>query len=87
MDAEQSIAEGFKALSAGRPQAALEAVNAVDADSYPRASLLAGHAHKALGQHAAAESAYRALTEKPDDAIVQRVVELGWFENCAVLCR
>ena len=75
MDAEQSIAEGFKALSAGRPQAALEAVNAIDADSYPRASLLAGHAHKALGQHAAAEFAYRALTQKPD----RRHSATGWW--------
>lgn len=75
MDAEQSIVEGFKALSAGRPQAALEAIDAVDADTYPRASLLSGHAYKALGQHAAAESAYRALTQKSD----RRHSATGWW--------
>ena len=63
-DTEQAIADGFKALSAGQPSVALEAVATIDADMYPRANLLVGHAHKALGQHAAAEAAYRALAAK-----------------------
>ena len=46
-DTEQAIADGFKALSAGQPSVALGAVATIDADVYPRANLLAGHAHKA----------------------------------------
>ena len=74
-DAEQAIADGFRALSAGQPQGALEALDSVDLDVYPRASLLAGHAYKALGQHALAEAAYRALVEEPD----RRHSATGWW--------
>ena len=74
-DIEQAIADGFKALSAGQPSVALEAVATIDADMYPRANLLVGHAHKALGQHAAAEAAYRALAAKPD----RRHSATGWW--------
>ena len=74
-DIEQAIADGFKALSVGQPSVALEAVATIDADMYPRANLLVGHAHKALGQHAAAEAAYRALAAKPD----RRHSATGWW--------
>ena len=72
---DQSIADGFKALSAGQPRAALEAVAAVDQAQHPRASLLVGHAHKALGDHAAAECAYRALAASDD----RRHAATGWW--------
>ena len=79
-DAEQSIVDGFTALSAGRPQAALDAVTAVDADAYPRVSLLRGHAHKALGSHEHAEHAYRALTESADP----HQCATGWWSLAAL---
>jgi hypothetical protein len=75
LDAQQSIAEGFKALSAGLPQAALRAVKAVNQEQFPRASLLVGHAHKALGNHDAAEAAYRTLVDKED----RRHYATGWW--------
>ena len=80
VDAEQSIVDGFTALSAGRPQAALDAVTAVDADAYPRASLLRGHAHKALGSHESAEHAYRALTDSTD----AHQCATGWWSLAAL---
>ena len=79
-DAEQSIADGFAALSAGRPQAALDAVDVVDADLHPRASLLRGHAQKALGSHESAEQAYRALTESADP----HQCATGWWSLAAL---
>ena len=75
IDAEQAVADGFRALSAGQPKAALEALDSVDLNVNPRASLLAGHAYKALGQHALAEAAYRALAENPD----RRHSATGWW--------
>ena len=59
---EERIAAGFASLSGGRPQEGLTALEGVDRAQYPRASLLAGHCYKALGDHAAAEQAYRLLT-------------------------
>lgn len=79
-DAEQSIADGFAALSAGRPAAALNAVDAVDADLHPRVSLLRGHAHKALGSHEHAEQAYRALIESTDP----HQCATGWWSLAAL---
>ena len=79
-DAEQSIADGFAALSAGRPQAALDAVDVVDADLHPRASLLRGHAQKALGSHESAEHAYRALTDSTD----AHQCATGWWSLAAL---
>lgn len=46
---DQAIAEGFRSLSAGQPRAALDAVATIDHAQHPRASLLTGHAQKALG--------------------------------------
>ena len=79
-DAEQSIADGFAALSAGRPRAALDAVTTVDANVYPRASLIRGHAQKALGSHESAEQAYRALTESADP----HQCATGWWSLAAL---
>jgi hypothetical protein len=72
---DQAIAEGFRSLSAGQPRAALDAVATIDHAQHPRASLLTGHAQKALGDHVAAEHAYRHLTESDD----RRHAATGWW--------
>ncbi|MEL0137392.1 MAG: sulfotransferase [Halieaceae bacterium] len=63
---EQMIAEGFAALSAGRPNEALAAIEGMDLDLHPRARLLEGHAHKAVGDHVPAENAYRKLAARSE---------------------
>ena len=72
---DQAIAEGFRSLSAGQPRAALDAVATIDHAQHPRASLLTGHAQKALGDHVAAEHAYRLLTDSDD----RRHAATGWW--------
>ena len=72
---DQAIAEGFRSLSAGQPRAALDAVATIDHAQHPRARLLTGHAQKALGDHLAAEHAYRLLTESDD----RQHAATGWW--------
>lgn len=74
-ESEEAIDAGFSALDAGRPDEALACVEGLDGQVFPRASLLRGHAYKALGQHLEAEVAYRELA-KSDDRNHQST---GWW--------
>ena len=75
MTVDQAVEKGFSALSSGRPDEALQAIALIKHDEHPRASLLSGHAHKALGNHGEAEAAYRLLVGGAD----RKHVATGWW--------
>ncbi|NDH41409.1 MAG: hypothetical protein EBY45_13525, partial [Gammaproteobacteria bacterium] len=75
MTVDQAVEKGFSALSSGRPDEALQAIALIKHEEHPRASLLSGHAHKALGNHGEAEAAYRLLVGGAD----RKHVATGWW--------